>query len=334
MFKVSLIIPVYNAEPHIEACLAALIAQTMDEIEVLLIDDHGRDSSMVRAQQYIDAHPSRKCFRLLATPHNMGPGPARNIGIAAARGEYVGFVDSDDIVEPDYCELLYKAAYRAQADLAYCQASLVAPGGTTPLNNPLVESSAFEGKVRTDFLTHYKTMMWTFLYRRSLLCEYDIQFPATRSAEDSCMLTCSLLASRRVACVDKPLYRYIVHEESLSEVRNPKRYIDKLTSFDLLMQFAHEKGLYEPNKDELDYIYLKKGYLLSVLTYIYNEEYPLISELHRLYNHLLDVVPDYAHNPHYRADRKLRMLQFLIRRFPRLASKVLPWYIRKTKMKL
>jgi hypothetical protein len=177
-------------------------------------------------------------------------------------------------------------------------------------------------------------MMWTFLYRRSLLCEYDIQFPATRSAEDSCMLTCSLLASRRVACVDKPLYRYIVHEESLSEVRNPKRYIDKLTSFDLLMQFAHEKGLYEPNKDELDYIYLKKGYLLSVLTYIYNEEYPLISELHRLYNHLLDVVPDYAHNPHYRADRKLRTLQFLIRRFPRLASKVLPWYIRKTKMKL
>lgn len=99
MFKVSLIIPVYNAEPHIEACLAALIAQTMDDIEVLLIDDHGRDSSMVRAQQYIDAHPSRKCFRLLATPHNMGPGPARNIGIAAARGEYVGFVDSDDIVE-------------------------------------------------------------------------------------------------------------------------------------------------------------------------------------------------------------------------------------------
>ena len=334
MYKVSLIIPVYNAEPHIEACLAALMAQTMDEIEVLLIDDHGRDASMARARQYIDAHPSPKHFRLLATPRNMGPGPARNIGIEEAKGEYVGFVDSDDIIEPDYCKLLYQTAHDIQADLAYCQATLVSPSGNTLMANPVVEDPSFEGEVRTSFLTRYKTMMWTFIYRRSLLCEYGIRFPSTRSAEDSCMLTCSLLAAHRVACIDRPLYRYIVHEESLSEVRNPKRYIDKLKSFDLLMEFAHGHNLYEPNKNELDYIYLKKGYLLSALTYIYNEDYPRRPILHGLYEHLLEQVPHYRNNPHYLADHKLRVLHALLRYCPRLACKMLPWYIRNTKMKL
>lgn len=334
MHQVSLVIPIYNAAPYIEKCLDSLITQTMDDIEVLLIDDHSRDDSMQRAQRFIEAHPNRKTFRLLATPHNMGPGPARNVGIEAARGEYIGFVDSDDVVESDFCEQLYQAAKAHEADLSYCQALLVKPSETQQICNPVIESGRFRGDKRRYFLSHFTTLFVSFLYRRTLLTNHDIRFPSTRSAEDSYFLTCALLATKRIACVEKPLYQYLVHEESLSEIRNPKRYLDKLKSFDLLMQFANEKGLYEPNKEELDYIYLKKGYLLSVLTYIYNEEYPLISELHRLYNHMLEVVPDYAHNPHYRVDRKLRMLQFLIRRLPRLASKVLPWYIRYTKQKL
>ena len=110
MPKVSLIIPVYNAAPYVEACIASLIAQTMDEVEIILVDDHGSDDSMQIAQAYVKAHQSSKQFRFLATPHNMGPGPARNIGIEAAQGEYIGFVDSDDIIESD----MYKNDCSAQ----------------------------------------------------------------------------------------------------------------------------------------------------------------------------------------------------------------------------
>ena len=91
---VSIIIPVYNAGPYIEACMASLVAQTLDNIEVLLVDDHGRDDSMELARRFVEAHPSGKTFRFLTTPHNMGPGPARNVGIEAAQGEYVAFVDN------------------------------------------------------------------------------------------------------------------------------------------------------------------------------------------------------------------------------------------------
>lgn len=334
MPRISIIIPVYNAASYIEDCLASLVAQTMDDIEVLLVDDHGSDDSMLRAQRYVEAHPCKKLFRYLATPHNMGPGPARNVGIEEAKGEYLGFVDSDDVVSADFCERLYNAAKEHDADLVYCQAELVKPGETTPLRNPVIESGAFEGERRRYFLTHYTTLFVSFLYRRSLLSEYGINFPATRSAEDSYFLTCALLATKRMACVDRAMYRYLVHEESLSEVRNPKRYADKIKSFDLLMAFAREHGLYEANRDELDYIYLKKGHLLGILTYIYNEEHPQMLTVCKLHTHLLSYVPYYKENPYYRADRKLRLLHTLIRQGLRLAFKVLPWYIRKTKMKL
>ena len=334
MPKVSLIIPVYNAASYIEACLASLMAQTMDDIEVLLVDDHGKDDSMEIAQRFIDAHPSGKTFRLLATPHNMGPGAARNVGIGAAQGEYIGFVDSDDVVMSDFCEQLYSAAKQHDADMAYCQAQLVQSGVASPMLNPVIESGEFIGAKRNFFFTHYVTMMWTFLYRRSLLEEYGIRFPSTRSAEDSYFLTCALLATERLACVDKPLYQYLVHEDSLSESPNPMRYVDKMKSFDTLLLFARAEGLYDANKAELDYIYLKKGYLLSLLTYIYNVGKPHLSILRKLYDDLLIQLPDFEDNPYYRADRKLRLLHLFIRRCPRLAIKVLPWYIRKTKMKL
>lgn len=334
MPHISLIIPVYNASSYIEKCLGSLVAQTMDDIEILLVDDHGNDDSMLIAERFIKSHPSKKTFHLLATPHNMGPGGARNIGIEEAQGEFVGFVDSDDMVEPDYCEQLYRAAKEHNADLAYCQAQLVQGGITSLMTNPVIPSGSFCGENRHHFLTHYVTMMWTFLYRRSLLSKYGISFPATRSAEDSYFLTCALLATQRIACVDRPLYRYLVHEESLSEVRNPKRYLDKIKSFDLLMQFTHEHGLYEINKNELEYIYLKKGHLLGILTYIYNEEHPKVLTICKMHSHLLDYVPHYKENPYYRADRKLRLLHTLIRQGTHLAIKVLPWYIRKTKMRL
>ena len=331
---VSIIIPVYNAGPYIEACMASLVAQTLDNIEVLLVDDHGRDDSMELARRFVEAHPSGKTFRFLTTPHNMGPGPARNVGIEAAQGEYVAFVDSDDVVEPGFCELLYREAKQYDSDLTYCQAQLVKRDEALPMSNPLVKNGPFDGEQRRFFLTHYTTLFVSFLYRRSLLNEYGIRFPSTRSAEDSYFLTCSLLAATRIACVDKSLYHYLVHDESLSEVRNPKRYQDKIQSFDLLMQFAREKGLYEPDKAELDYIYLKKAYLLGIFTYIYNEDYPQTLVLNNIYNHLLSYVPYYKRNSYYREEYRMRLLHTLIRTFPALAKKLIPLYIRKTKMKL
>ncbi|MBO4536087.1 MAG: glycosyltransferase family 2 protein, partial [Bacteroidales bacterium] len=118
MCKVSVIIPVYRAKDTLPACLASVAAQTLDDLEAVLVDDHGGDGSIDVARSFIAAYDGPKRFRLTATPSNAGPGAARNCGIEAASGDYVAFLDSDDTLEADFCRRLYEAAQSADADLA------------------------------------------------------------------------------------------------------------------------------------------------------------------------------------------------------------------------
>ena len=104
MCKVSLIIPVYAARETIEACLASVLAQTLDDIETILVDDHGPDGSIAVARAFLKDYEGPKQFRFTETPANTGPGAARNRGVEAAVGEYIAFLDSDDWLAPSFCE--------------------------------------------------------------------------------------------------------------------------------------------------------------------------------------------------------------------------------------
>ena len=99
MTRISIIVPIYNSSPYIDVALESLAAQTMEDIEVVLIDDHGTDDSMDKARSFVSSYAGDKSFVFAETPKNSGPGAARNVGIDLANGEYVAFVDSDDYVK-------------------------------------------------------------------------------------------------------------------------------------------------------------------------------------------------------------------------------------------
>ena len=103
-FKVSIIVPVYNVEKYLSACLESLAAQTLEEVEIVAVNDGSTDGSLAVLKQFKDRYPE-KLF--IYTTENHGVSHARNLGFSKARGEFVWFVDSDDYVEPDACELLY-----------------------------------------------------------------------------------------------------------------------------------------------------------------------------------------------------------------------------------
>ena len=271
MAKVSLIIPVYNAAARIGECLTSVLAQTLDDIEVILVDDHGQDNSTAQARQRIADYRGPKRFVFTATPANAGPGAARNHGIEAASGRFIAFLDSDDTLAPDFCQRLYEAATRAEADMAFGSISFDFPDGTSVIrHNPPIRDGIFEGKAKRAYLRRFKSYFTTFLYSKSLLVHNDIRFPDTRSAEDSCFLTCSLLAARRIAGDDGALYRYTIHPASTSQRKDTARYRNRLDSFRTLIAFAKARGLYKPYRGTLRLLVLKKGYLLAAKDYLTN----------------------------------------------------------------
>jgi len=270
MPKVSIIIPIYKAKDTLPACLDSVLKQTIDSLEVLLVDDRSPDDSIDVARKYVShyAGPIRFCF--LETPVNGGPGVARNMGLTAATGEYVAFLDSDDTLEPTFCEKLYNAAVTAVADLACCDATQHQPSGSKRLRNPNFDSGPIDEGTRRRVLRKMVTYLWTYLFRREFLLENGIVFPPFRSAEDTCMVCCCWLSANSVARVDEPLYNYNVAPASLSARTDHGRWLQRLSSLHAFARYARAKGIYTRHRFTIRWLLFKKGRLLAAKDFIKN----------------------------------------------------------------
>lgn len=272
---VSIISPVYNCAPYIRECIDSLRSQTYQDFEVLLVDDHGQDDAMQIARGYVEGDPR---FRFLQTSVNSGPGMARNVGIEAAQGEYVAFIDSDDVWLPTFLECLLAAASGGK-DLAYCQ--LQYRGGTKDgrvHRNPVVPAGEFCPQAKAHFLKHFVTFSVCFLFRRQFLMDHGLRFPSQRNSEDTNFLTRCLLLAQSIACADQPLYIYCVREDSLTTGKNRRRYKERLDAMNLLMREfkamkcdARYASLQLQQYDgAMRLIWLKKGLAQCILELIKN----------------------------------------------------------------
>jgi len=234
MPKVTIISPVYNSAPYIKGCLKSVFEQTFQDFELLLVDDHGQDNSMAVAREYVDEQKETGRVFFLETAENSGAGVARNVGLEAAKGKFIAFIDSDDEWKPDFLEQLVHAAEKnGDTDLTYCQ--LQYSNGKV-YRNPVVPSGVFSSKVKQLFLLRFVTFSVCFLFRRDFLTDNALKFPRLRNSEDTHFLTSCLLLAQSIACVDKPLYVYCVRENSLSTGKRKGKWKQRLSSAHQLMQ--------------------------------------------------------------------------------------------------
>jgi len=251
--KISVIIPVFNAKDYIARCIDSLIKQTIDDIELIFIDDCGSDNSIQIARQCLESYSGTKEFCICSTPQNGGPGAARNVGIAKATGDYICFVDSDDTVEPTFCEKLYNCITSTASDISCCDIFK----GKTIYSFPECSDKRF-------FLKHFITYCYAFIYRRDFIIRNNILFPPTRSAEDSCFLICCILAAEKIAQINEPLYHYTVNENSVSRTKNRKRALQRIKSFKHLREYAKNNGFNNQYCAVLSLIMVKKCYLMAI----------------------------------------------------------------------
>lgn len=275
MPQTSIIIPVYNVEPYIGACLDSLVAQTCKDFEVLFVDDCGTDGSVRMINDFIVAHPEIPC-RLLHHEHNRGLSAARNTGLEAAQGEYVLFLDSDDALTPDALELLTKPIENGRPDFViggYSLSDGSDPG--SPLSLPVGQETDVLG---TYARGQWYVMAWNKLCNRQFLIDNALWFREGLNHEDvlwSFKLACK---AKTMYTVPAPTYLYNVRESSIMTSMSVRKdlylYLD---IFDEIRQFIVSEGL-QHSRDAYEIFEGKRcGIIYSLLhkgeTALYKESY-------------------------------------------------------------
>lgn len=221
--KISVIIPVYNTQDYLSDCVDSILRQTLEDIEIILINDGSTDNSGKIIDGYVQKYPGK--IRAL-TLVNGGQGRARNFGIDIAQGEFLSFIDSDDYLEANALELMYSAALENNADIVVCDMEKRFDDGRREYvkaalqNDPLASAGSSSNKI----------------FRRSRVGE--IRFPVGLWYEDFAFSAKLLLRSRKTVFVEKPLYIYRCGQSSTMNNNNARKNLDIIAIMEDIHTFA------------------------------------------------------------------------------------------------
>lgn len=262
--SVSIIVPVYNAEKTLSRCARSLLNQTCSSLELILVDDGSTDQSPAICDT-LAANDSRVHVLHIA---NAGPAAARNAGLDAAHGTYIGFADADDWVEPDMFAALYEQALKTDADLAVCDYWMDKPGHSAvckpfPGDSRLFSAEAIRAHILPYFFGYAPTELasftehcpfadtrsyvWCCLYRTSVIAEHQLRFPDEKQfyTEDNLFNLLMVSHTSRAVYLARPLYHY-VEQASTFTGRFQPFYLDcRLRKYGFLEKFAAESDLRE-----------------------------------------------------------------------------------------
>lgn len=237
--KISLVIPAYNAEKFIVQSIDTALAQSFTDLEILVVNDGSTDQTQKIVDWYKERYPQVKSVYQL----NAGQAVARNLGVKHANGNYIGFMDSDDMLRPDMMERLYNSIIKNSCDIAMTSAYQITNQGYEVVGAyPVEEDKALPVDDFFEYYIRYAyPVVWNKLYRKSLVEEHPI--PAVKY-EDSAWTPYILSYTSKVCYIDGPLYEY---DRTIRDVT----YIHT----------ARGKTVEEQFKDYKDYVmfFLKNG---------------------------------------------------------------------------
>lgn len=230
MYSLSVIVPVYNAEKHLNKTLESLAAQTViDSMQIILVDDGSADSSPAICDDFASGRPDT----VVIHRKNGGVSAARNAGLKEASGEYVGFVDADDTVAPDYFEKLLNAAKENDCDMAISGFTLVYDGDYRPFSpfedGEFFEDSDIADKIARKMLSNGDlNSVWSKIFRRCVIEENSIEFPiGVRIGEDKRFVLEFLKVCKRAVCTGDCGYYYF---DVSSSAMHSDKVLDELMS--------------------------------------------------------------------------------------------------------
>lgn len=249
MPKVSVIVPIYNVEKYLEKCINSLLSQTLEDIQIILVNDGSKDNSGNIAKEYEKNNKDRVIY---VEKENGGLSDARNYGLKYATGDFIAFLDSDDYIEKNAYEEMYNKAIEENADYVECDF-------IWEFHNKIRVDKQYPYKNKKEMLSFVRVVAWNKLIKRQLITDNNLEFPKGLRYEDVEFTYKLIPFINKFAYVDKPFIHYVQRKGSIANVQN-ERTAEIFTVLDNVIEFYKENNIYDEYRDELEYNYAR--YLL------------------------------------------------------------------------
>lgn len=245
--KLSVIVPVYNVEYYLRKCLDSLVNQTLKDMEIIVVNDGSPDNSQTIIDEFVENYPGRV---IGLKKENGGQGSARNLGLQYAKGQYIGFVDSDDWVDAEMYETMYNKAISEQADIVICNTM------DHYSDHTVYHRQSDVGKLRKCGMVYNK------IFRRDLIG--IMRFPEGLWYEDFSFVVKLLMQTEKISYCTEHFYHSFSRQESTMNNNNSKKNLDMLTIMTDIEDYVHAQNLEEKYGYDLEYMMIEHILLTSI----------------------------------------------------------------------
>lgn len=301
--KLSVIVPVYNmaSGDKLTWCLNSLVNQTISDYEIIAVDDCSTDDSLKILRDYEQKYPDK--FQVIASPVNKKQGGAKNLGLQEAKGEWIGFIDSDDWITPDFYEKLIKRAEETGADMVGCDYHLTHKHsmeiGQIVHNNKMSQTGILTKEKYRSLILDSGSLV-VKIYRRHIILDFPNRFPEHIFYEDNAISNSWMLRARHFEYLEEPLYYYYQHDASTVHTITKKRCEDRMEAARVMVREAREFGYLEEYYPEIESSFTTLFYVNTLFSYmarIKHKEYGFVKALGK---EMKETFPGFMENPYYR----------------------------------
>lgn len=310
MKKISIIIPCYNVERYLDRCFHSLVTQTLgfENMELIFVNDASTDGTLDKLTMYERQYPDNVI--VINFEKNLKQGTARNVALDYASAPYIGYVDSDDWVEPAMYEKMLAVIEKYDCDFVECRWDFAKSEKHRKLPKRLGEAGYMDlsnPEEKKRFIGSHVALavLWDKVYKKSFLVDNNIFCPEQIRYEDIFFCYLAFIYAKSYYCIDEVLYHYFVNDEGTVRRKHQEYQFDKMDVTFGFLQTCIERGLMEQNKEEIEWLFLEKYYVYMLWEVL--EEFPERSyETYlQMQKTIREWVPDYKTNPYRKLEYNL-----------------------------
>lgn len=301
--KLSIIVPVYNmaSDGKLEYCLNSLVNQTIDDYEIIAVDDCSTDDSLTVLKDFERRFSDK--FHAVHSDVNRRQGGAKNIGIKLAKGDWIGFIDSDDWITPDMYEKLINRAEESGADLAGCDYCLTYEhsmkiGQVVP-NNTKDQSGILDIAKKRSLILDGGSLV-VKIFRRSMIIENELWFPENIFYEDNAVGNSYLVLAKHFEYIEEPMYYYYQHDDSTVHTITQERCENRMAAGRIILDEAKRHKYFDDCRNELEYSFTLLFYINTLFSYMQGAHRTKYGFIKAMGKEMKNTFPDFENNAYYK----------------------------------